>query len=396
MKYYFSTLLALLLLSEPLLAVKLKWDIKKDERLEIVRTAGVVFLKNNIASRVYEERNIIDLTCDERDGALSHVNGVFSVFHRESGREVFLLREQYLADFTIEENGKYRVSKSDYMPNLRHVPTFPGNDVKIGERWQANAEMILKNFSVPVKMMFPVEYELTSVTKENDKDVAVIKYRFVIDKNLGGRKFPPDFPVKIAGENRGTIYWDINSGRPLDNKEIYKIIFIFNQGIGGFSSYGFEMNIETKNLVYSVVTPEQKERDRKDLEKELEKDEDVSVDTNDRGIVLRLGEVLFDFDSSNLKDKSKGTLDRIVEILRKKYPDREIVVEGHTDNIGKPDYNQDLSERRAGAVAEYLKNRGKRDKLSYRGLGQENPMWNNATKEGREKNRRVEIIIKLN
>ena len=396
MKYFFSALFAVFVFAQPLLAVKLKWDIKKDERLEMVRTAGVVFLKNNIASRVYEERNIIDLTCVERDRDASHVNGVFSVYHRESGREVFLLREQYLADFTIEPDGRYRVPKSDYMPNLRHLPTFPANDIKIGERWQANAEMILKNFSVPVKMLFPVEYELARVTKENDIDIAVIKYRFIIDKDLRGKKFPADFPIKIAGENRGTIYWDIKSGRPFDIKEIYKIVFIFNQGTAGFSSYGFEMNIETESSVYSIVTPEQKERDKKELEKELEKDEDVTVDTNERGIVLRLGEILFDFDSSNLKEKSKSTLDRIVEILKKKYPDREIVVEGHTDNIGKPDYNQKLSERRAESVAEYLKNRGKRDKLSYRGLGQENPMWNNATKEGREKNRRVEIIIKLN
>jgi len=81
--------------------------------------------------------------------------------------------------------------------------------------------------------------------------------------------------------------------------------------------------------------------------------------------------------------------------LKKRYPDREIIVEGHTDNIGEPQYNDRLSESRARTVAEYLKSKAITDKLSYRGFGSGRPLADNATKGGRQKNRRVEIIIKL-
>ena len=81
--------------------------------------------------------------------------------------------------------------------------------------------------------------------------------------------------------------------------------------------------------------------------------------------------------------------------IRKKYPDREIIVEGHTDNTGDKQYNQGLSDRRAASVAEYLKKGVGHDKLSYKGYGSEKPISDNATKEGQAKNRRVEIIIKL-
>jgi outer membrane protein OmpA-like peptidoglycan-associated protein len=111
--------------------------------------------------------------------------------------------------------------------------------------------------------------------------------------------------------------------------------------------------------------------------------------------VIRLGDVLFDFDSARLRDDSREKLGRVVELIKKKYPDREIIVEGHTDSIGESEYNQRLSRDRARTVAEYLKQRGGADKLSYRGFGADRPIAGNGTKEDRRKNRRVEIIIKL-
>ena len=106
--------------------------------------------------------------------------------------------------------------------------------------------------------------------------------------------------------------------------------------------------------------------------------------------------MLFDFDSYALKKDTEEKLRQIADIIKKKYPDREIIVEGHTDNIGEKDYNYSLSEKRAKTVAEYLKGKLGHDKFSYKGYGSQNPLADNSTEEGRKKNRRVEIIIKLN
>jgi outer membrane protein OmpA-like peptidoglycan-associated protein len=122
----------------------------------------------------------------------------------------------------------------------------------------------------------------------------------------------------------------------------------------------------------------------------------VDVESEERGVVVTMGDILFDFDSYSIREDTREKLEKIAEIIKKKYPDREIIIEGHTDNIGKKDYNYKLSERRAKSVSEVLKPRIGHDKFSFKGYGQDKPVADNSTREGRSKNRRVEIIIKLN
>nr|WP_252831800.1 OmpA family protein [Brachyspira pilosicoli] len=81
--------------------------------------------------------------------------------------------------------------------------------------------------------------------------------------------------------------------------------------------------------------------------------------------------------------------------IKQTYPDREIIVEGHTDNTGEANYNQALSEKRAKTVADYILPKLEHDKLSYRGFGDKEPIASNDNPDGRQKNRRVDIIIKL-
>ena len=90
----------------------------------------------------------------------------------------------------------------------------------------------------------------------------------------------------------------------------------------------------------------------------------------------------------------KDKLDRIGAIL-KRYSDRDILVTGHTALAGSPGGRQTLSEDRAAAVGSYLISAGVRSKerMVYRGFGAEVPVADNATEEGRRKNRRVEITI---
>lgn len=103
--------------------------------------------------------------------------------------------------------------------------------------------------------------------------------------------------------------------------------------------------------------------------------------------------VLFDFDSTNIKFEAHPMLDEASNIL-KKYPDIDVEVDGHTDNIGTAEYNMNLSERRANAVMEYFVNKGVDGRrLTKNGYGFTKPVASNATKEGRAKNRRVELTI---
>jgi OmpA-OmpF porin, OOP family len=113
----------------------------------------------------------------------------------------------------------------------------------------------------------------------------------------------------------------------------------------------------------------------------------------DRGLVLTLGDVLFETGKAELRPGALQNLYPLVTFLQK-YPERRVVIEGHTDSVGSDAYNLDLSQRRADAVRDFLLQNGVNPaQLTTRGYGKASPVASNATAEGRQQNRRVELII---
>jgi outer membrane protein OmpA-like peptidoglycan-associated protein len=105
-------------------------------------------------------------------------------------------------------------------------------------------------------------------------------------------------------------------------------------------------------------------------------------------------DILFDFNSFALRPESRETLRELANNFRQ-YPNEEVSVEGHTDNVGSDEYNQRLSEQRAGSVRDYLVDQGvPTDRVSATGYGKTRPKASNDTPEGRQINRRVEIHIR--
>ena len=113
----------------------------------------------------------------------------------------------------------------------------------------------------------------------------------------------------------------------------------------------------------------------------------------DRGLVLTLGDVLFETGKADLRPGALRSLYPLVTFLQK-YPERRVAIEGHTDSAGSDAYNLDLSQRRADAVRDFLLQNGvNAAQLTTRGYGKASPVASNATTEGRQHNRRVELII---
>lgn len=107
-------------------------------------------------------------------------------------------------------------------------------------------------------------------------------------------------------------------------------------------------------------------------------------------------DLLFDVDKSDLKAATRKNLDELAETLRK-YEDTNVVIEGHADAQGSDDYNMKLSERRAREVVRYLLAKGIADnRLEEKGYGESQPLAENTTDAGRQKNRRVEVAIFAN
>lgn len=115
----------------------------------------------------------------------------------------------------------------------------------------------------------------------------------------------------------------------------------------------------------------------------------------DEGTVLTLGtDVLFAVDQAELQPGARQRLQDLVQYLRQN-PGQDVVVRGYTDATGGTEYNEGLSERRAGSVRDYLVSEGvASERVSAVGLGEEYPVASNATPQGRLQNRRVEIVLK--
>jgi len=112
-----------------------------------------------------------------------------------------------------------------------------------------------------------------------------------------------------------------------------------------------------------------------------------------RGLVVNMGDVLFDFGKYNLKPDTKITLAKLAGIIQS-HPGLHLAIEGHTDNIGGDEANLKLSQQRGDAVRKFLVQQGLlADTVTAVGLGKAEPVADNSTNEGRQKNRRVEIIV---
>jgi outer membrane protein OmpA-like peptidoglycan-associated protein len=120
---------------------------------------------------------------------------------------------------------------------------------------------------------------------------------------------------------------------------------------------------------------------------------DLKLQKTERGLVLTLGDVLFDTSQATLKPGAYGTLDRLAMALREQ-PGRKVLIEGHTDNVGSEESNQGLSERRAQSVQVGLTQRGvPRNQVTTLGKGENFPIASNENADGRQSNRRVELIF---
>ena len=124
------------------------------------------------------------------------------------------------------------------------------------------------------------------------------------------------------------------------------------------------------------------------------RDSGVTVARKGEDIVLNMpGNITFRTGSADLNAQFFKVLDGVAQVA-KKYDKTIIEIAGHTDNVGGSDYNRQLSQRRASAVAQYLMSKGvSEQRIMTAGGGEEHPIASNSTEQGRAANRRVEVTL---
>jgi outer membrane protein OmpA-like peptidoglycan-associated protein len=139
----------------------------------------------------------------------------------------------------------------------------------------------------------------------------------------------------------------------------------------------------------------QSEQAQQQLRQQLLQQFNLILDTRDtaRGLIVNMSDVLFDFNKYTLRPAAREKLAKISGIILS-HPGLTLEVDGYTDSVGSEDYNLKLSEHRAGGVRDYLLGEGiAPDNITARGFGKDNPVASNDNAAGRQRNRRVEMVV---
>jgi len=374
------------------IAHKFYFDLKKDD-VYIVEKYQDIAIRGFGNSATREEKNKISLNVTAKEGKTATLSGSFFTYSRTPRLTgSFKAERDFYSDFTIDENGRYVVSDRYVMPNLRSLPVFPDRPLLPGETWDAEAEETIDFENTKIKIPLTVHYTYTGRATIKDKNGNEVEkerilYRYSFEKSLPSA---PSGVVRISGFSADELYFDLDAGIPFFDTNRLSYRFLYQTG--NVVRYAYRIDSWYKKI--RTVKEEEKTKIAGDLKEDLKDEKEITVRKNDEGIVLDMNAVFFETDSAKLMPGAKESLGKIAEIL-KRFPDREIRISGHTDSTGTERYNLRLSEERAKSVLDELKEKHgiDGDRMSYRGYGERKPVSENATPEGRAKNRRVEILI---
>ncbi|MCS7204835.1 MAG: OmpA family protein [Leptospiraceae bacterium] len=336
-----------------------------------------------------QEKHKIYLSVENIQNQSFTLSGTFTTYSRNPHKEeTYKKEEEYPSRFILYSNGSYQVERNVKYPNYLGIPTFPEKKNPLPKEWKKPAYEILwlPEWNLKITIPFEVHYHYEGIEEKEYFGEKTHAHKIKFHYRIHHRVVPAIGPIaKIMGSSEGILYFSEKYQIPIfDEQKLYYEFHLKNQQV-------LREFIEIEST-YRKIKKLKKEELAKRVEKELE-DFSIPIEPKENGVEINLGNILFDFDSYKIKPDAYPVLEKISEVL-KKLPEREIQIYGHTDNIGDEDYNLELSEKRAKAIADFLKDKGiPPERISYKGMGSQKPLYPNDTPENRAKNRRVEIFI---
>jgi outer membrane protein OmpA-like peptidoglycan-associated protein len=311
----------------------------------------------------------------------------------ETGGRSFHWSRGYESEFERDRLGHLTIDRKYFMPVVRNVPVFPDRDLKPGEKWSAEGHEMhdfRDTFGIkePYNIPFIANYEFLGDRPWKGKTWPAfsVSYHIVSSpKAVLGRVWPQ----RIMGSSEQIVYWDSAKGQPSGYEEQFRMVFAFSNN----RTVEYRGRAESE-VIWSVEIDREKIADEIAEDLNRMKIPGVSVRAVEEGITISLEDIRFRADTAIMLPGEREKLDKIAAIL-KRYPERDILVGGHSALAGTAEGRMRLSLERASVVANYLvaQKALKPDQVVVRGYGAEHPVADNRTEDGRRKNRRVEFTI---
>lgn len=338
-------------------------------------------------------RIAVEVTDAAPDGTWGILKATFDTDEKLAGATVALVQESYDSEYKRDSLGRCTIDPRYYMPVVRNVPVFPDRALSPGDSWTAPGEErhdLRQVFGIPDPYAIPFEcrYRYEGPVTKDGRTMLLVSASYTIFYQPGPpRAYASIYPVQIAGFSDQKIYWDPGLGQPAAYEERFKLVFDWSDGTNieyrGTAQAGI---VEATRMDRAAV-----QADIKDAVADLP---NVAVTADDRGVTISLEDIQFLAESAILRPEELAKIRAIAEVLSR-YPDRDILVSGHTALAGSAEGRLKLSQERAMAVARALVATGLVDASRIRtiGWGADRPVADNATPQGMARNRRVEITI---
>ena len=313
------------------------------------------------------------------------------VGRENTAADLFQWAMDYRTEYEQDRLGYMTIDRQYFMPVNRNIPVFFDRPLSPGDTWSAEGLEVhdfRDSFGIaePYRIPFTANYIYLGdrLYKGKPYPAFSVSYRIFLEPDpVPGRVFP----LRIHAASDQIVYWDANRGNAIGYEGYFRTVLDLSNG----ETWEYRGRAEAE-----VVEAEPMDRGEmvRNITQEIAGLSDVSVRVSDEGIVISLDNIQFSPDSAVLAQSELRKLDRVAELLMN-YPDRDILVGGHTAPGGTAAGRLQLSLDRAGAVAQFLLSRNVRtpDRVMIRGYGSEQPIADNNTFEGMARNRRVEITI---
>ncbi len=367
------------------------------DRYRILSTVNEDVYVDRVLSHRSEILNRIAVTVTSAENGSGTHEASFVTSETSSGGagQAFRWSREYPSVFTRDALGHYTIAEGYYMPVVRNVPVFPDRDLEQGDTWVADGEEVHDfrdsfGLAEPYRVPFSANYRYLGERQRDGKTYPAfsVSYRIFHEAPIPGGSVSL-WPSRLIGASDQLVFWDRDLGQPAAYSETFRFIVELSNG------RTIEYRGSAKAEFVEAVPMQKKvvEDQVRDAVEDLGI-QGASVASDDRGVTISLEDIKFQPDSATLLPVEKAKIENIARILAL-YPDRDVLVTGHTALAGTAEGRQRLSTERAGSVADYLITLGARtrERILVKGVGAEFPIADNATPEGMKKNRRVEITL---